>query len=104
MRLLTSRDPSLVTMVEVHVSNDATENTDIEDVNLTSIEHFYKEYKNFKRTVCGGGKSLEWTCGDVLCIFYVRQENNRVSSNSRRCMVMKKRVKHKRRFMNKRSG
>ena len=46
MRLLTSRDPSLVTMVEVYFSNDAAENTDIEDVNLTSIDYFYKEGKN----------------------------------------------------------
>ena len=46
MRLPTSRDASLVTMVEVYFSNDAAENTDIEDVNLTSIEYFYKEGKN----------------------------------------------------------
>ena len=33
-------------MVEVYFSNDPAENTDIEDVNLTSIEYFYKEGKN----------------------------------------------------------
>ena len=33
-------------MVEVYFSNDAAENTAIEDVNLTSIEYFYKECKN----------------------------------------------------------
>ena len=33
-------------MMEVYFSNDAAENTAIEDVNLTSIEYFYKECKN----------------------------------------------------------
>ena len=33
-------------MVEVYFFNDADENTNIEDVNLTSIEYFYKECKN----------------------------------------------------------
>ena len=33
-------------MVAVYFSNDAAENTDIEDVNLTSTEYFYKECKN----------------------------------------------------------
>ena len=75
--------------------------SNIEDVKLTSIEQFYEECKNIKPTVCGGGESVEWTYGDVLCISCVRKEGNSVSSTDGNCMYMKKRVKCNGRFMNK---
>ena len=57
--------------------------------------------RHHEYTGCGERTHVKWTCGDILCPLYVGKEQNNRSNSKGECMVMKKRFKYKRTFMNK---